>query len=45
MRCFEVRTGSILLAAFVRAVLAIELGDLTPAGRLIEEAEARFGPV
>ncbi|MGW4232218.1 DUF6420 family protein [Streptomyces sp. NPDC004980] len=38
-------TSSIPLAAFVRAVLAIELGDLTPAGRLVEEAEVRFGPV
>ncbi|MEU1352127.1 DUF6420 family protein [Streptomyces sp. NPDC005795] len=45
MRCFEVRNGSIPLATFVRAVLAVELGDLTPAGRLVEEAEARFGPV
>ncbi|MFJ6492025.1 DUF6420 family protein [Streptomyces californicus] len=39
------RTGSIPLAAFVRAVLAVELGDLTPASRLIEGAESRFGPV
>ncbi|CAM5671267.1 MULTISPECIES: DUF6420 family protein [Streptomyces] len=45
MRCFEVRTSSIPLPAFVRAVLAIELGDLAPAGRLVEEAQARFGPV
>ncbi|EGX54624.1 MULTISPECIES: DUF6420 family protein [Streptomyces] len=27
LRIFEVRTGSITLAAFVRAVLAVELGD------------------
>ncbi|MFB7584563.1 DUF6420 family protein [Streptomyces hydrogenans] len=45
LRCFEVRTGSIPLDVFVRAVLAVELGDLGPAARLVEEAEARFGPV
>ncbi|SEE59414.1 hypothetical protein SAMN04490357_7695 [Streptomyces misionensis] len=45
LRCFEVRNGAVTLAAFVRAVLAIELGDLIPAGRIIEESEARFGPV
>ncbi|MGW1252249.1 DUF6420 family protein [Streptomyces sp. NPDC002535] len=45
LRCFEVRAGSVPLAAFVRAALAIELGDLIPAGRIVEEAEARFGPV
>ncbi|MDN3262867.1 DUF6420 family protein [Streptomyces sp. CSDS2] len=45
LRCFEVRNGAVPLAAFVRAVLAIELGDLVPAGRIVEEAEARFGPV
>jgi hypothetical protein len=45
LRCFEVRAGSIPLAAFVRATLAIELGDPIPAGRIVEEAEARFGPV
>ncbi|WP_073224340.1 DUF6420 family protein [Streptomyces sp. NBRC 110465] len=45
LRCFEVRTGAVSLAAFVRAVLAVELGDLVPAGRIVEEAEARFGPV
>lgn len=44
MRCFEVRTGSIPLAVFVRAVLAVELGDLAPVGRLVEESDARFGP-
>ncbi|GGY71346.1 hypothetical protein GCM10010363_60790 [Streptomyces omiyaensis] len=45
LRCFEVRTGVVPLAVFVRAVLAVELGDLSLAGRLVEEAEARFGPV
>lgn len=45
LRCFEVRAGSIPLDAFVRAVLAVELGDLSPADRIVEEAEARFGPV
>nr|CAI60003.1 putative methyltransferase [Streptomyces tenjimariensis] len=45
LRCFEVRNGAVALTAFVRAVLAIELGDLIPAGRIVEESEARFGPV
>ncbi|MGW1226588.1 DUF6420 family protein [Streptomyces sp. NPDC002530] len=45
LRCFEVRAGSIPLGAFVRAVLAVELGDLGPADRLASEAEDRFGPV
>ncbi|MEV6750675.1 DUF6420 family protein [Streptomyces sp. NPDC051080] len=45
LRCFEVRAGSIPLGAFVRAVLAVELGDLGPADRLVKEAEDRFGPV
>ncbi|MFF8414668.1 DUF6420 family protein [Streptomyces omiyaensis] len=45
LRCFEVRTGAVPLAVFVRAVLAVELGDLSLADRLVEEAEARFGPV
>ncbi|MFD5110458.1 DUF6420 family protein [Streptomyces cinereoruber] len=45
LRCFEVRNGAVTLAVFVRAVLAIELGDLIPAGRIVEESEARFGPV
>ncbi|WP_405632405.1 DUF6420 family protein [Streptomyces sp. NBC_01174] len=39
------RTGTIPLAAFVRAALAVELGDFTLVDRLLEEAEARFGPV
>ncbi|WSS78997.1 DUF6420 family protein [Streptomyces sp. NBC_01174] len=45
LRSFEVRTGTIPLAAFVRAALAVELGDFTLVDRLLEEAEARFGPV
>lgn len=44
-RSFEVRTGSISLTTFVRAALAVELGDPSLADRLLEEAEARFGPV
>ncbi|MFF9638775.1 DUF6420 family protein [Streptomyces bacillaris] len=34
-----------LVPKAVRAVLAIELGDLVPAGRIVQESEARFGPV
>ncbi|MBZ3918158.1 DUF6420 family protein [Streptomyces acidiscabies] len=45
LRSFEVRTGSIPLTAFVRAALAVELGDPSLADRLLQEAEARFGPV
>lgn len=45
LRCFEVRNGAVSLTAFVRAVLAVELGDLIPAGRIVEASEARFGPV
>ncbi|MFD3883156.1 DUF6420 family protein [Streptomyces microflavus] len=45
LRCFEVRNGTVPLASFVRAVLAIELGDFIPAGRIMKESEARFGPV
>ncbi|MYQ39872.1 hypothetical protein B046DRAFT_06122 [Streptomyces sp. LamerLS-316] len=44
-RIFEVRHGSITLAAFVRAALAVELGDFAPADRLVQEAEALAGPV
>ncbi|GGS95914.1 hypothetical protein GCM10010270_79900 [Streptomyces violaceus] len=44
-RIFEVRNGSITLAAFVRAALAVELGDFAPADRLVQEAEALAGPV
>ncbi|MER5252294.1 DUF6420 family protein [Streptomyces sp. NPDC002855] len=45
LRSFEVRTGSIPLTAFVRAALAVELGDFALADRLLQETEARFGPV
>ncbi|TVZ90546.1 DUF6420 family protein [Streptomyces sp. BK340] len=45
LRIFEVRTGSIPLAAFVRAALAVELGDFTPTDRLLQETEALAGPV
>ncbi|MFE4574604.1 DUF6420 family protein [Streptomyces chartreusis] len=45
LRIFEVRTGSIALAAFVRAALAVELGDFTPTDRLLQETEALAGPV
>jgi hypothetical protein len=46
LRCFELRNGTVTPAAFVRAVLAIELGDpLVPVGRIAAESEARFGPV
>ncbi|WP_309030247.1 DUF6420 family protein [Streptomyces alfalfae] len=44
-RIFEVRNGSIALAVFVRAALAVELGDFAPADRLVQEAEALAGPV
>ncbi|MGW1437664.1 DUF6420 family protein [Streptomyces griseus] len=44
-RIFEVRNGSIALAAFVRAALAVELGDFALADRLMQEAEALAGPV
>ncbi|MFF7879015.1 DUF6420 family protein [Streptomyces californicus] len=39
------RDGAVSLAAFVRAVLAIELEDLVPADRIVKESEAQFGPV
>jgi hypothetical protein len=39
-RSFEVRNGSITLAAF-----AVELGDFAPADRLVQETEALAGPV
>ncbi|WP_128380434.1 DUF6420 family protein [Streptomyces cavernae] len=45
LRIFEVRTGSIALAEFVRAALAVELGDFTPTDRLLQETEALAGPV
>ncbi|MEU2603031.1 DUF6420 family protein [Streptomyces hirsutus] len=45
LRSFKVRTGSIQLAAFVRAALAIELGDFSLADRLLKETETLVGPV
>ncbi|NED35827.1 DUF6420 family protein [Streptomyces sp. SID8499] len=45
LRIFEVRKGSIELTAFVRAALAVELGDFTPTDRLFQETEALVGPV
>ncbi|MFI6341371.1 DUF6420 family protein [Streptomyces sp. NPDC050535] len=45
LRIFEVRTADIALTAFVRAALAVELGDFTPADRLLHETEALAGPV
>ncbi|MGW2748947.1 DUF6420 family protein [Streptomyces sp. NPDC001450] len=42
-RCFEVRRGSIELSAFVRALLAIELGDFRPASQLAGETAAAVG--
>ncbi|PNG19134.1 DUF6420 family protein [Streptomyces cahuitamycinicus] len=45
LRIFEVRNGSIALAAFVRAALAVELGDFGPTDRLLQETEAQAGPV
>ncbi|MER7645523.1 DUF6420 family protein [Streptomyces sp. NPDC126522] len=45
LRIFEVRNGSIALAAFVRAALAVELGDFTLTERLLQETEALAGPV
>ncbi|MFH8520264.1 DUF6420 family protein [Streptomyces gelaticus] len=45
LRSFEIRTGSIPLAAFVRAALAVELGDERPVDRLVQDAEAVAGPM
>ncbi|MEU9922092.1 DUF6420 family protein [Streptomyces griseoluteus] len=45
LRIFEVRNGSIALSAFVRAALAVELGDFTPPDRLLQSTEALAGPV
>ena len=42
-RIFEVRNGSIALAAFVRAALAVELGDVGPTDRLLKETEVLAG--
>ncbi|KWT63538.1 hypothetical protein ADL21_02365 [Streptomyces albus subsp. albus] len=44
-RSFQLRTGSIGLTAFVRAALAVELGDNGPVDRLLQETEALVGPV
>ncbi|MER5617566.1 DUF6420 family protein [Streptomyces sp. NPDC002215] len=45
LRSFQLRTGSIDLTAFVRAALAVELGDERPADLLLQGAEALVGPV
>ncbi|MEU2269797.1 DUF6420 family protein [Streptomyces olindensis] len=45
LRSFQLRTGSIDLTAFVRAALAVELGDERPVDQLLREAEALVGPV
>ncbi|GAA2605145.1 hypothetical protein GCM10010304_63660 [Streptomyces roseoviolaceus] len=45
LRSFQLRTGSIDLTAFVRAALAVELGDERPVDRLLQDAEALVGPV
>ncbi|MFE2038209.1 DUF6420 family protein [Streptomyces scopuliridis] len=45
LRSFQLRTGSIDLTAFVRAALAVELGDERPADLLLQDAEAPVGPV
>ncbi|MFI1067886.1 DUF6420 family protein [Streptomyces spororaveus] len=45
LRSFEFPAGSIETTAFVRALLAVELGDDGPASRLLQEAEALAGPV
>ncbi|WP_405467178.1 DUF6420 family protein [Streptomyces canus] len=45
LRIFEVITEGITIAAFVRAALAIELGDFTPTDRLLQETEALAGHV
>lgn len=45
LRSFALRTGSIELTAFVRAALAIELGDERPVDLLLKDAEALAGPV
>ncbi|MEU7206081.1 DUF6420 family protein [Streptomyces sp. NPDC045470] len=44
-RSFQLRAGSIGLTVFVRAALAVELGDYSPVDRLLQEAEALAGPV
>jgi len=45
LRSFKVRAGTIGLAGFVRAALAVELGDFAPVARLLGETEALVGPV
>ncbi|MGW0512405.1 DUF6420 family protein [Streptomyces olivaceoviridis] len=45
LRSFQLRTGSIDLTAFVRATLAIELGDERPVDMLLKDAEALAGPM
>ncbi|MGW1544420.1 DUF6420 family protein [Streptomyces sp. NPDC002309] len=45
LRIFEVCNGSVALAAFVRAALAVELGDFAPVDRLWRESEELAGPV
>ncbi|WP_411099002.1 DUF6420 family protein [Streptomyces sp. x-45] len=45
LRSFALRTGSIELITFVRAALAIELGDERPVDRLLKDTEALAGPV
>ncbi|MEU9595034.1 DUF6420 family protein [Streptomyces sp. NPDC048193] len=42
-RGFQVRRGSIELPAFVRALLAVELGDFGPAARLFGETSSSAG--
>ncbi|MFE9454091.1 DUF6420 family protein [Streptomyces sp. NPDC006739] len=45
LRSFQLRTGSIEVTAFVRAALAIELGDERPVDLLLKDAEALADPV
>ncbi|MFJ7137985.1 DUF6420 family protein [Streptomyces fungicidicus] len=45
LRSFTLRTGRIELTAFVRAALAVELGDERPVDVLLKDAEALVGPV
>ncbi|MEO3978042.1 DUF6420 family protein [Streptomyces sp. CAU 1734] len=45
LRSFQLRTGSIDLTTFVRAALAIELGDSRPTNLLLQATEALIGPV
>ncbi|MGD9482851.1 DUF6420 family protein [Streptomyces sp. TRM70308] len=45
LRSFALRTVGIDLTAFVRAALAIELGDKRPVDLLLKDAEAPAGPV